>query len=140
MSTTEHKALVRRFVEEVVGEHNLQVLDQILAPEFRTNFPGPEPGPAGFKRSMAALFQGFPDVQARSENVIAEGDKVCTYGRWTGTHEGEFQGIPPTGKRVQVSYSDIWRIQNGRIVENTVQMDFLGLMQQLGVAPKPEQG
>jgi predicted ester cyclase len=139
MSTEENKALVRRFVEEVVNQHNVDVLDQITALDFRTTFPVPEPGRAGFKQAMAALFAGFPDVHSTTEDVIAEGDRVATRGRWTGTQQGEFQGIPPTSTQVQVSYIDVWRVQNGQLVENWVQMDFLGLLQQLGVVPAPGQ-
>jgi predicted ester cyclase len=57
----------------------------------------------------------------------------------TGTQQGEFMGIPPTNKPVKVSYIDLWRVENGQFVENWVQMDMLGLMQQLGVVPAPEQ-
>ena len=81
----------------------------------------------------------FPDFHVTLEDVIAEGDKVASRGVWRGTHQGNFMGIPATGKSVAVSYSDIWRFENGKAVENWVQMDMLGLMQQLGVAPAPGQ-
>ena len=70
--------------------------------------------------------------------MLGEGDKVVTRGTFTGTHQGEFNGIPATGKKVKVSYCDIWRVENGKCVENWVQMDMVGLMQQLGVIPAPE--
>jgi predicted ester cyclase len=69
------------------------------------------------------------------EDEIAEGDKVITRGYFSGTHQGEFQGIPPTGKQIKVSYIDIWRVENGKLVENWIQMDMVGLLQQLGVIP-----
>jgi predicted ester cyclase len=71
------------------------------------------------------------------EEELAEDDKVTTRGYFTGTHKGDFQGIPPTGKQIKVKYIDVWRITNGKMVENWVQMDQLGLMQQLGVIPMP---
>jgi len=134
MSAEENKALLRRFVDEVVNQHSVDVLDQIVAEDFRTTF-APAPGREVFKQAMAALFQGFPDVQSNIDELIAEGDKVSSLGRWTGTHQGDFQGIPPTGTQVEVSYIDIWRVQDGQFVENWVQMDILGLLQQLGVIP-----
>lgn len=70
--------------------------------------------------------------------VIAEGDRVCSRGVMYGTHRGEFMGIPPTGKKVEVKYTDIWRLDKGKFVENWVQMDMMGMMQQLGLAPRPE--
>lgn len=80
---------------------------------------------------------GFPDLHATVETAIAEGDQVATRGYITGTHKGPFMNIPPTSKSIKVTYTDIWRIENGKAVENWVQMDMLGLMQQLGVIPTP---
>jgi hypothetical protein len=72
------------------------------------------------------------------EAEFADGDYVFHRGYVTGTHQGEWQGIPPTGKQVKMKTLDIWRIADGKAVENWVQMDMLGLMQQLGVVPPPE--
>ena len=80
----------------------------------------------------------FPDLHVTLEDVFGEGDKVATRGYFTGTHQGEFNGIPATGKQVKVSYIDLWRLENGKAVDNWVQMDMIGLMQQLGVIPAPE--
>lgn len=78
---------------------------------------------------------GFPDLRVVIEDEIAEGDRVVTRGQMQGTHQGDFLGIPATGKRIDIAYIDIWRLENGKAVENWVQMDMLGMMQQLGVAP-----
>jgi steroid delta-isomerase-like uncharacterized protein len=99
------------------------------------DLPAPAPGPEGFKQVVGMFTESFPDMRIRLLDVIGEGDNVVTRGEWTGTHKGPFMGVPATGKSVTVKYIDIWRIDNGKAVENWVQMDFLGLMQQLGVVP-----
>jgi len=135
MSTEENKALVRRVFEEGVVQGKLDAVSEIIAPNYvNHNFPG-GPGPEGFKQVIMMFKSAFPDMGLTIEDMIAEGDRVATRGTWTGTHQGDFMGVPATGKHVTVSYSDIWRLENGKAVENWVQMDILGLMQQLGVAP-----
>ncbi len=141
MSTEQNKALVRRGFEEGINQGKLDYFDQVLAPTYvNHNMPAPGPGPEAFKQVLAMFLKAFPDMHITVEDVITEGDKVATRGTWRGTHKGDFMGIPATGKSVSVTYSDIWRFENGQAVENWVQMDMLGLMQQLGVAPAPGQG
>jgi predicted ester cyclase len=101
--------------------------------------PAPAPGPAGFKQVIGMFHTAFPDLHITIEDEFGAGDKVGTRGSMTGTHQGEFMGIPATNKSVKVSYIDLWRVENGKFVENWVQLDMLGLMQQLGVVPAPEQ-
>jgi steroid delta-isomerase-like uncharacterized protein len=140
MSAEQNKTLIRRGFEEGINQRKFDYFDQALAPTYiNHNMPAPAPGPEGFKQVIAMFINAFPDMQITVEDAIAEGDKVATRGTWRGTHKGDFMSIPATGKSVAVSYSDIWRVENGRAVENWVQMDMLGLMQQLGVAPAPGQ-
>ncbi len=82
----------------------------------------------------------FPDSHVMFEEELADGDSVIQRGYVTGTHQGEFQGIPPTGKQFKIKSIDIWHVMNGKAVENWVEMDMLDLMQQLGVIPTPEHG
>ena len=81
----------------------------------------------------------FPDVSFTVEDMIAEGDKVVDRMTWQATHQGPFMGIPPTGNRLTVTEIHINRIAEGRIVERWAQPDLLGLMQQLGAVPAPDQ-
>ena len=74
------------------------------------------------------------------EDDFAEGDKVGSRGYITGTHKGDFEGLAPTGKQVKFAYIDLWRVENGKLVEFWAQVDYLGLMKQLGLVPKPAQG
>ncbi len=139
MSTEENKAVVRRFVEEVQSHHKLELLDQLFDPSFNdhASFQGSVPGIEGFKQLFGMMLGAFPDLHAIIHDQIAEGDKVVTRKTFEATHKGDFRGVPPTGKQVEIGVIDIFRVVDGRIVEHWMQADFLGLMQQLGVIPPP---
>lgn len=109
----------------------------MLAPNFVAYIPGsPEPlNNATFKQFGRMFHSAFPDIRHSFEDIIVEGDKVVTRGTFTSTHQGELQGIPPTGKRVVVSLLHIDRIVDGKIVEHWGQADMMGMLQQLGSVP-----
>lgn len=135
-----NKMLVRRAVEEVYNQGNLDVVDEIVASDFVIHSSSEDiHGPEGTKQYVAMLRAAFPDLHISITDQIAEGDRVAT--RWIaqGTHTGAFQGIPPTGKPVRVTAIDIDRVANGKVVECWTNVDELGLLQQLGVVPAPEQ-
>jgi predicted ester cyclase len=92
-------------------------------------------GPEAFKQVIMRIHAGLSDVEAVSEEVIAEGDQVVV--RWTlrGIHAGEIQGIPPTGKHLTLTGIGFYRLTEGKIVEERGEADALGYMQQLGVIP-----
>ena len=145
MAAEENKALYRRFVGEVMNQGNLEAVEEIIAPNYiNYSVPsverGPEGtnlarGPEGIKELVSSFRTAFPDMRATPEAVFADGDVVIGRGVWEGTHHGEFQGIAPTSARVRVPYIDIWRIEDDKFVETWVQMDLLGLMQQIGTFP-----
>ena len=140
MSAEQNKATVRRIFDEIVNKGNLSVADELLAADYvNHDFPAPAPGAEGFKFVTTMFRSGFPDIVVTLEDELAEGDKVVTRGVFVGTHTGDFMGIPATGRKVSIKYLDIWRLESGKAKENWVQMDLLGLMQQLGVIPAPEQ-
>ena len=140
MSTEQNKVNVRRGFEEAINQRKLAVFDELLAPNYvNHNMPAPQPGPEGMKAVIGMFLTAFPDFQVTVEDVVAEGDRVFSRGYFTGTHRGDFQGIPPTGKQIKAGYIDAWRAENGKFVENWVQLDMMGLMQQLGVMPAPGQ-
>lgn len=139
MSPEDNKALVRRFVDEVQSKGNTDLIDEICSPEF-VNHSAPPGLPADLEgiKILTTMFKGaFPDSYFTVEDMIAEGDKVVTRKTFHGTHEGEFMGIPPSGRPVNVSLIDVVRISDGRVVEHWSVGDNLGMMQQLGVIPKP---
>ena len=134
MSTEENKELVRRAFAAMTSGH-LDQLGELLAPDV-VNYSFPDTrGVEGFTQVMGMFITAFPDMEMHMDDSIAEGDKVATRGYFTGTHKGDFMGIPATGKSIRVSYTDIWAVKDGKLAENWVQMDILGMMQQLGVAP-----
>ncbi|MEK1887112.1 MAG: ester cyclase [Phyllobacterium sp.] len=129
----QNKAQVRRVIEEIYNRGHLGIVDEVAASNLVIHASSHDiRGREGAKQYVTALRGGFPNLHLTVEDQIAEGDMVVT--RWTarGTHTGEFQGIPPTGREVRVAGTDIDRIIDGKTVECWVHMDQLGLMQQLG--------
>ncbi len=140
MSAEENKALVRRYVEEVVNRRSLDVLDEIFAADFVQYGGEPDQvsGVEDLKQFFVMLRSGFPDFQGTIEDLFAtEGDKVVLRFTFRGTHQGEFMGVAPTGRQVTMAGIDIFRVADGKIVELWGQEDMLGMMQQLGVVPEP---
>ena len=136
----ENKALARRVADDLVNPGNVDAVDEIYAPDYVLHDPStPEDvhGVEGAREFYETVFNAFPDTEISIEELIAEGDKVVT--RWTsrGTHQGEFMGLPPSGKRVEVAGVTISRIEGGKIVEDWEFTDALGMMQQLGAIPAP---
>ena len=137
VSDEDNKALVRHFVDEVQSRGNIDLIDEICSPEF-VNHSAPPGIPAdreGIKIVTAMFRRAFPDSYFTVEDMMAEGDKVATRKTFHGTHEGEFMGIPPSGRGVSMGLIDIVRISEGRVVEHWSMGDTLGMMQQLGVIP-----
>jgi steroid delta-isomerase-like uncharacterized protein len=136
VSTQENKALVRRFVEEVIGRGDLDLVDELVGDDYTYHGPGMEvPGRDGIKQVFAMLRGAFPDWHETIEDLVAEGDKVVFRVTGRGTHQHAFMGIPPTGKRVVVAGTDVVRVEGGRIVEHWANFDQLGMLRQLGVLP-----
>jgi predicted ester cyclase len=96
-------------------------------------------GPEGIKRYAAEVRDALPDVRVTVEEQVAEGDGVATRYTLVGTQEGVLMGIPPTGNPVEIVGVAIDRLANGKIVESWDNYDALGMMQQLGVIPAPDQ-
>ena len=134
----ENKAIVRRFAEEVMTNKNLAAADELVAEDYveLDPAPGQEQGREGFKQFLGTIaFAAFPDMQWTIEELIAEGDKVVSRATISGTHRGEFMGIPPTHRRIAVSGWVIDRIVDGKMQESRLLMDTAATMQQLGVFP-----
>ncbi|HVO43876.1 MAG TPA: ester cyclase [Aggregatilineales bacterium] len=135
MTVEQNKAVVRRFFEEVFNQGKLAVADEIFAPWFSgRGLAGHGPGPESAKRAVTHLRAGFPDIQFTVEDLIADGDSVVVRVTFRGTHQGEFMGIPATGKAIEVGGVEMARLSGGQIVEEAWHfMDELGLLKQLGV-------
>jgi len=92
-------------------------------------------GPVGYLAIIGMMREGFPDIQWTLEEMVAEGDKVAARFIMRGTHQGTFFGIQPSGKKIAVQAMNIYRLANGKFVEEHGQPDMLGLLQQIGAMP-----
>lgn len=137
MTTETNKDVLRRWWESLSQGKGLDVLAEIYAADYVLHDPNqPEPvqGLAGVRDFITGVTTGFPDGNYKIEQIVAEGDLVVQLVSVTGTHQGEFNGIPATGKAIQIWLMVISRVVNNQIVEEWQLVDSLSLLQQLGVA------
>ena len=142
MSTEQNKQLVRRWKDEIWNKRNVGIIDELYSPDYVGHIvgaPGPVRGREGLKHLIAAYFAAF-DIHYTSEFLVAEGEMVAAYDTFRFRHTGAFQGIPATGKEATLTSTDIYRIVDGKIVEQWVEANMLSLMQQLGLLPTPGHG
>lgn len=128
----DNKAKMQRFYEEVVQKGNFATLDELAAPNFVDHNPAPgqAPGAAGVMEFFTAMRAAVSDLRVSVEHMIAEGDKVVAHVSINGTHTGELMGIPPSGKKVVMRFSDLVRIENGKAVERWGVEDMSGFVSQ----------
>jgi predicted ester cyclase len=138
VTTEQNKAILDRIPAEI-SKGNLGIFDELFSRDAvdHTQPPGSPKGPAGPKQFFAMLRAAFPDLTIKTEATIAEGDLVVHRATSSGTMKGPFQGMPATGKHATWTEIHIARIQNGKVVEHWANMDQLGMLQQLGLAPTP---
>ena len=135
MSEESNKALVQRFYDEVWAKGNLDVADEVFSEDYVRHdlrAGDPTPGPAGQKEIAAAFRDAFPDLTWQIDFLLADGDFVA--GRWTvgGTHLGPWAGVEATGRTMRFSAINVFRFEDGKVVELWNHRDDLGLMHQLG--------
>lgn len=143
MDADENKAVVRRFNEitrTFFQGGDASGLDEICAPDLILHGPGMPSDLDGFKQMAPVFRTAFPDIDVVVEDLIAEGDRVVDRITVTGTHQGEFMGIPPSGQRFELEEIHIARIVDGKIVERWTQFDMFGLLQKLGGIPASPAG
>jgi steroid delta-isomerase-like uncharacterized protein len=129
-----------RFLFEEPWKGNMDVIDEFVAPGYVGHDPSePEPirGPQGFRRQIEKYLTAFPDARITVDEQFAAGDRVAS--RWTGrgTHQGEIEGISPTGKEVTVTGLTFSRLEGGKVIEEWIIWDTLGMLVQLGAVPAP---
>ena len=131
-----NKATVRRFHDAMTGgaERVSQTIDEVVAPDvlFHAPVPTGATGAQALKQVMTILYRAYPDLHVAVEDLIAEGDKVVGRNTVTGTHLGEYLGLPPTGRPVAYNEIFIFRFANGRIAEIWGVVDVLAQLKQLG--------
>jgi steroid delta-isomerase-like uncharacterized protein len=130
----ENKALVRRYYDEVLTGRDRKLLARLLDPAFVSHVSGgPDAGAEAYAAAVAATHAAFPDLAVTVHDQVAEDDKVVTRWSATGTHTGDFAGVPATGRVVTVSGIHIHRIRHGRLIEHWEELNLLGVLRQLGV-------
>jgi predicted ester cyclase len=137
MTKEANLAATHRWGAEVASSGNYDVLDEILAPGFVDHDPAPDQGPGieGLKGFFRKMRSAFPDLKAEADEIAATDDHVAMRYTLSGTHEGEFQGVAPTGRSFKVSALQLARFEEGRCVERWGSTDELGMMKQLGILP-----
>lgn len=135
---TDLKSIGRRFYDEVFNKGDaaaLTALDEILADDFvdHEELPGFTPDKAGTTEFFSMMHQAFPDVSVEVKAMAVDGDQLLTHAVMRGTHQGEFMGIPATGRKVEVGVADRTRFRGDRAVEHWGVTDMMAMMEQLGV-------
>ena len=137
----QNKEVVLKFYEEL-DNGNIENVMELFAPNFLWYTPSNSPNPMSREEThefLKMIYEAFPKWQHKMEEIIAVGDKVIIRAIDYTTHEGEFQGIPATGNKVEFGVIVIYRIEDGKIVEMREEGDMLGFMLQLGMELKPKE-
>ena len=138
----QNKDMVKHYVDEL-NKGNSAIFEELCAPEYAFYNPSDTPEPMSREETMEfhkMIHMAFPDINWDVKELSATGDRVMVWNVVTGTHEGEFMGIPATGNKIDVSSILMLRIQNRKIIEEREEADMLGLMQQLGMELKSKEG
>jgi steroid delta-isomerase-like uncharacterized protein len=135
-----NERLIRRYFDELFNQGRVDLVDELLAPDYVNHSPGAPDlptGRAGVAIVVAALRRAFPDLRYTIDELVVADDAVAARTTMTGTHEGDLFGLPPTGRAVRVAQHTIERIRDGRIVAHHRLTDDLAMLRQLGVLPPP---
>jgi steroid delta-isomerase-like uncharacterized protein len=136
----DNRAIILRLYEEVWNKRKIELIKEIISPSHALHAPnisGSSMGPEAYKRQLLLFVAGYPDLQFTIEDTIAEKDKVVACWTITGTHKGDFMGVPATNKKVSVDGVTIHHLTNGKIMDSYSNWDALGMMQQLGAISSP---
>jgi steroid delta-isomerase-like uncharacterized protein len=141
MSVPANEQVVQRFNDEYINTGDAEVMAEFLAPDCRMYGNGEceADGLAAYAEMLSGFRTAFPDLEHKCDEIMSDGDRVAERFTTRGTHRSEFQGVPPTGKRVEFTGTSIFKLRDGKIVEERTSVDLLALMSQLGVIPVPEE-
>ena len=127
----QNKELIRQFYTELINQRKIELVDQIISPDF-DDHAAQGRGLEQFKALYSTMVAIFPDIRVSLEDLIAEGDKVVARVEISARQAKSFRGFPPADKQVTYSGMDIFRIEDGKVVERWTQRDFLGMLERLG--------
>jgi steroid delta-isomerase-like uncharacterized protein len=131
-----NKALAARYYDEVLSGRDLGALDELLADDFTSwTMGGAQVDGAAYRQAVAASHRAFSDLRVTVLDQVAEGDKVVTRWRAEGVNDGDFAGLPATGRRVALAAIHVHRVDGGRLAEHWEALDQLDLLRQLGALP-----
>jgi steroid delta-isomerase-like uncharacterized protein len=137
----QNKEIIKNFAE-AINKGNVEIIKELCAPEFEYYSPSNSPKPKSLDETIEGFqmeFKGLPDYDCKNHELIAKGDKIIARFTCTGTHEGEYWGIPASGNKIEYGGIDIFHIKEGKIVEMREELDSLGLMMKLGMELKPKE-
>jgi steroid delta-isomerase-like uncharacterized protein len=136
MTAETNKRIMERFTSEFLTTGDAALAEEFVSPEIVLHFAGQQQrGRDMYLAVVAANADTFEDLVWTVEEMVADGDTVAVHYRMSGTHRGEFAGVPPTGKAVVAQSMAFYRLADGQIVEERAQLDMLGILQQIGAAP-----
>ena len=137
MTGEQNKSVVRRVIEQAFNRGKVESLEELFTPNYREHQFGMPPNIEGLKASVRALRAAFPDLKLTIEEMSAESEKVWVRMTARGTHGGEFMGVPPTGRKIQISVFDMCRLEDGRITDHWGVPDRFAIMHQIGALSAP---
>jgi steroid delta-isomerase-like uncharacterized protein len=132
------RAIMVRYYEEIWNQGRLEICDELIAPDYvnhSASLPGLPPGPEGLKQIVAAVWRAFSDLHYTIKDLVLGGDRAALRVTMRGTHRGDFMGVAPTGRTVEVPELQIEHLRDGQIVAHWHLVDELGLHRQLGLLP-----
>ena len=141
MQSTDNKQIVQRFMDECWSRGNLNAVSELVANDCRYHdpaFPSLSSGAENIKNHIQQCRGGFPDLTFTIDDTIAERNEVVVHWTGTGTHQGQFLGMPPTNKKARVEGTSICRIEGSKIAETWANWNLMSLMEQLGIATAPQ--
>ena len=138
----ENRDVVRRFFEVGPSAGDLEAADSLLAPDFSLHTPLPTPGPGieAMNNVIITCRAAFQGLHVTIHDMMADGDRVACRFTARGVHQGEFMGLPPTGREIAMTGIEIFRLRDGKIAELWGEANLMGLMYQLGILPGPSKG
>ena len=134
--------LVKRLIDEF-NKGSVEIWRELCTPEFAYYQPSETPEPMSLEQTIEnfkMIYMAFPDYSWNISELIGKGDKVIARTNFTGTHEGEFGGIPATGNKIRLSIISIFKFKDGKWLETREEEDSMSLMRQLGMELKPKEG
>ena len=133
--SSDNRAIILRLYQEAWNKRKMEVINELISPSHALQAPtlsGSSVGPEAYKGQILRFLAGFPDLRFTVEDTVTEKDKVVACWTFSGTHKGDFMGVPPTNRKVSVEGMTIHHLAGGKIMDSNTNWDALGMMKQLG--------